>query len=83
MISGGEIIVIFIVVLVLFGPQKLPELARTIGKLMHELNKAMHDVKVQMDTDYEKTENETKDKAGKSSMDQKITEEKSESKDKE
>ena len=43
----------------------------------------MHDVKVQMDTDYEKTESETKDKAGKSSMDQKITEEKSESKDKE
>jgi len=34
----------------------------------------MHDVKVQMDIDYEKTESETKDKAGKSSMDQKITE---------
>jgi TatA/E family protein of Tat protein translocase len=83
MISGGEIIVIFIVVLLVFGPKRLPELGRTIGKLMHELNKAMRDVKVQMDTDYEKTEKETKDEAGKLSMDQKITEDKSESKDKE
>ncbi len=83
MISGGEIIVIFIVVLVVFGPQRIPELGRTIGKLMQELNKAMHDVKVQIDTGYEKPESETKDEAGKLSMDQNITEVKPESKDKE
>jgi Tat protein translocase TatB subunit len=33
-------IVVFLVVLVVFGPQKLPELARTFGKLMAEFRKA-------------------------------------------
>ena len=34
--SGGEIIVIFLVMLLLFGSKKLPDLARTLGKGMHE-----------------------------------------------
>lgn len=38
-------IVVFIVVLVVFGPQKLPELARTLGKLMAEFRKASTDFK--------------------------------------
>jgi TatA/E family protein of Tat protein translocase len=36
-------IVLFIVVLVIFGPQKLPELARGLGKLMAEFRKASTD----------------------------------------
>jgi sec-independent protein translocase protein TatB len=36
-------IVVFIVVLVVFGPQKLPELARSLGKLMAEFRKASTD----------------------------------------
>ena len=38
-------IVVFIVVLVVFGPQKLPELARGLGKLMAEFRKASFDFK--------------------------------------
>jgi sec-independent protein translocase protein TatB len=38
-------IVVFLVVLVVFGPQKLPELARTLGKLMAEFRKASTDFK--------------------------------------
>ena len=38
-------IVVFIVVLVVFGPQKLPELARSLGKLMAEFRKASGDFK--------------------------------------
>lgn len=38
-------IVIFVVVLVVFGPQKLPELARGLGKLMAEFRKASLDFK--------------------------------------
>ena len=34
MLSIPHMIVVFLVVLVVFGPQKLPELARTFGKLM-------------------------------------------------
>ncbi len=36
-------IVVFIVVLVVFGPQKLPELARGLGRLMAEFRKASTD----------------------------------------
>jgi sec-independent protein translocase protein TatB len=38
-------IVVFIVVLVVFGPQKLPELAKGLGKLMAEFRKASTDFK--------------------------------------
>lgn len=46
-----ELIVIFIVALLVFGPKKLPELGRTIGKGMAELKRAMHGVKEQMDAE--------------------------------
>jgi TatA/E family protein of Tat protein translocase len=45
MLSIPHMIVVFIVVLVVFGPQKLPELARTLGKLMAEFRKASGDFK--------------------------------------
>ena len=38
-------IVVFVIVLVVFGPQKLPELARGLGKLMAEFRKASTDFK--------------------------------------
>ncbi len=34
-----ELIVIFLMVLLLFGPRKLPEIARTIGKSLGEFRK--------------------------------------------
>src|SRR6516225_8769495 len=43
MLSIPHMIVIFVVVLVVFGPQKLPELARGLGKLMAEFRKASGD----------------------------------------
>src|SRR5207249_9221364 len=45
MLSVPHMIVLFIVVLVVFGPQKLPELARGLGKLMAEFRKASTDFK--------------------------------------
>ena len=40
-----ELILIFIVAFVGFGPKRLPELGRTIGKGMAESKKAMYGVK--------------------------------------
>jgi sec-independent protein translocase protein TatB len=43
MLSMPHMIVLFIIVLVVFGPHKLPELARGLGKLMAEFRKASTD----------------------------------------
>lgn len=46
-----ELIVIFVVALLVFGPKKLPELGRSLGKGIAELKKAMQGVKEQMDAE--------------------------------
>ncbi len=40
-----EMIIIFLVALVLFGPKKLPELGRTIGKAITEFRRAQSELK--------------------------------------
>jgi sec-independent protein translocase protein TatB len=45
MLSIPHLIVVFVIALVVFGPQKLPELARSLGKLMAEFRKASGDFK--------------------------------------
>jgi len=44
-ISGGEIFLIIIVAYLVFGPKKLPELARKLGKVMNEIKKTTNDIK--------------------------------------
>lgn len=62
--SGGEWITILIVVVVLFGGRKIPELARGIGKGIREFNDAKEGVKNEIETGMTKenaptTENKT------------------------
>lgn len=45
MLSMPHMIVLFVIVLIVFGPHKLPELARGLGKLMAEFRKASTDFK--------------------------------------
>lgn len=52
-----ELIVIFIVALLVFGPKRLPELGRTLGKGIAELKRAMHGVKEQMDAEIQEIKN--------------------------
>jgi TatA/E family protein of Tat protein translocase len=40
-IGTQELIIIFIVALLVFGPRKLPELARTLGKGVRDLKAAI------------------------------------------
>ena len=53
-----EIAVIFILALVLFGPKKLPELGRTIGKAMTEFRRASSDLKATFDREMQTLERE-------------------------
>ena len=43
-LGAGEIILIVLVILLLFGAKKIPELARGIGKGMSEFKKGIKDV---------------------------------------
>jgi len=42
-IQGGEIIVILVVILLLFGARKLPELARSLGSSAREFRKGIEE----------------------------------------
>ena len=44
-ISGGEILVVFVVFLLLFGSKKIPEFAKGLGKGLNEFKKATDDIK--------------------------------------
>jgi Tat protein translocase TatB subunit len=44
-IGPPELILIFVIALVIVGPQRLPELGRTIGRGMRELRKMQDEVK--------------------------------------
>ena len=44
-ISGQEVIIVLIAVLILFGSKKIPEFAKGLGKGMREFRKATEDIK--------------------------------------
>ena len=48
-IGTPELLIIMLVILLLFGSKRLPELARGIGKGIRQFRKAMDDVKDEMD----------------------------------
>ena len=54
--SGGEWITILIVVIVLFGGRKIPELARGLGKGIREFNDAKKGVKDEIESGIKETD---------------------------
>ena len=60
-IGTSELILIGIVALIVFGPRKLPELARTIGRTMNEFRRSTDDFKKtwQQEIDLEGIKKET------------------------
>lgn len=43
-IGGSELLMILLVVLIFFGPKKMPEMGKNIGKGIREFKKAMRDM---------------------------------------
>jgi sec-independent protein translocase protein TatA len=60
-ISGPEIFVVLLVVLLLFGSKKIPEFARSIGKGMREFKKATDDIKKEINEDTSDIKKDIKD----------------------
>jgi TatA/E family protein of Tat protein translocase len=60
-IGYQEMVVIFIVALLLFGPKKLPEIGRTVAKTLGEFRKASADLKETWRREMEAIDRETQD----------------------
>ncbi|MEO6981795.1 MAG: twin-arginine translocase TatA/TatE family subunit, partial [Edaphobacter sp.] len=60
--SFQDSIVIFFIALLIFGPKKLPELARQLGKLMAEFRRASNEFRMQMEDELRISEQEEQQK---------------------
>ena len=49
MFGTTELVLIFAAALVLFGPDKLPEIARSLGKMIGDFKKAMREAQTELD----------------------------------
>jgi len=54
-----EMIVIFLLALVLFGPNKLPEIGRTVAKAINEFRRASSELKTTFEREMQNMEQET------------------------
>jgi TatA/E family protein of Tat protein translocase len=60
-IGAPEMVVIFLLALILFGPKKLPELGRTIGKAITEFRRHSNDLKASFEREMHNLERETEE----------------------
>lgn len=52
-IGGAEILLIFVLALLLFGPRRLPEIGKTLGKMVAEFRKATTDFRTSLEREVE------------------------------
>jgi len=57
-VGWQEMVIIFVVALVLFGPKKLPELGRTLGKAITEFRRASNELKSTFEREMQTLERE-------------------------
>ncbi len=59
-IGPGEVLVILIVALLVFGPEKLVEIGKTLGKTVHSFRKAASDLTTQVTKELEEEKSAAK-----------------------
>jgi Tat protein translocase TatB subunit len=60
MLSFGHMAVIFLVVLVVLGPEKLPQVARIMGKVMGDFRRITNDFRSQIEDEMREVERQTR-----------------------
>jgi sec-independent protein translocase protein TatB len=60
MLSFPHLVVLFLIALVVFGPQKLPELARMLGKATAEFRKMTNDFRYALEDEVRELERQTR-----------------------
>ena len=53
-ISGAELVFVFFVILLVFGADKVPDIARTLGKGIRQVRNATQDIKSEIENSAEK-----------------------------
>jgi len=63
-IGGTELLVIMVIALLIFGPKKLPELGRSIGKGLSEFKRASNDLKrsLEVELDFDERDHDKRDR---------------------
>jgi sec-independent protein translocase protein TatB len=59
----SETIFLFFLALLIFGPKKLPEIARQVGKVLNELRRASNEFKSQIESEISHLEREQQQRA--------------------
>ena len=60
-LGWSELLIIFFIILIIFGPRKLPEVAEAMGKSIQKFKKASKDARKEIETGLENdTEEDTK-----------------------
>ncbi len=52
-LGGPELFLIFVVALIIFGPRKLPEIGKSLGKMMAEFRKASNEFRSTIENEVE------------------------------
>jgi len=50
-IGAPELLVIIVLALIIFGPRRLPEIGRTVGKSMREFRRAASELRAEIEND--------------------------------
>lgn len=61
-IGMPELIIIFVIALIIFGPRKLPELGRSLGKSINEFKKASNELRSTLDEEIRLEEQRSTDR---------------------
>ncbi|MDN5279726.1 MAG: sec-independent protein translocase protein TatA [Clostridiales bacterium] len=59
-IGFTELIVILVIILILFGPGKLPEIGKALGKGIREFKDAQKNIKKEIENDSEEEDKDSK-----------------------
>jgi sec-independent protein translocase protein TatA len=55
-IGPAELILIFVIALIVFGPKKLPEIGRSVGKALREFKKTSEEIKGRIEEEIQASE---------------------------
>ena len=66
--GSGEILLIVLAAFIIFGPSKIPELARNLGKFINDIKRASEDIKTEINKEADRIERDKKLKEYKSKI---------------